>query len=242
MKSILDKLGIDETFSKRISKPKNAFNEVKTQIPNKEDYNMMADVLHLPTDKNGYKYCLTVVDLATDEFDIEPMKELDPDESLSAIKKIFNRKNVKLPYSSIRTDGGNEFKGAFDKFCYDNNILHSVGIRGRHQQQANVESLHRQLGRLSKLVNCSNDNNLLSGLDNVPQQLDNKCFTSLFLGNSFLTFINVSYQLPNILFNGTKHFLSYKYALGFPSLINSIDTSNCFLCLMANSTEACKYI
>ena len=61
---------------------------------------------------------------------------------------MFTRKFIKKPYSSIRTDGGVEFKGAFDKYCYDNSIMHTVGVRGRHQQQANVESLNRQLSRL----------------------------------------------------------------------------------------------
>jgi hypothetical protein len=79
---------------------------------------------------------------------IEEIEEIDPDETLSAMKKMFTRTFIKKPYASIRTDGGVEFKGAFDKFCYDNSILHNVGIRGRHQQQANVESLHRQLSRL----------------------------------------------------------------------------------------------
>jgi len=148
MKAVLDIFGIDETFSKRISIPKKPFNEIKTQIPNKEHINYMCDVLHLPTDKNGYKFLLTVVDLANDEFDIEPMKTLESEETVEAIKKIFAREYVKKPEASIRTDGGAEFKSAFNNYLLENNIFHGVGIRGRHQQNSNVESLHRQLGRL----------------------------------------------------------------------------------------------
>ncbi len=47
-------LNIDEKLSKRVNKPKTATNTVKTQIPNKSDYNMMADVFHLPKDNKGY--------------------------------------------------------------------------------------------------------------------------------------------------------------------------------------------
>lgn len=77
MKNILDKLGIDETFTKqRIKKPRRkgavaAENHVTNRIPLKEDYNFMCDILHLPEDKNGFKYLFVIVDLATDEFDIE---------------------------------------------------------------------------------------------------------------------------------------------------------------------------
>jgi hypothetical protein len=61
---------------------------------------------------------------------------------------MFKRRYIKKPYASIRTDGGAEFKDAFDKFCYENNILHKIGVAGRHQQTSNVERLNRELGRL----------------------------------------------------------------------------------------------
>jgi hypothetical protein len=41
-----------------------------------------------------------------------------------------------------------EFKGEFDTYLYDNNILHKVSEVGRHQQNANAENLNRTLGRL----------------------------------------------------------------------------------------------
>jgi hypothetical protein len=67
---------------------------------------------------------------------------------VDAMKRMFNRRYIKKPYASIRTDGGAEFKDAFDKYCYENSILHKVGVAGRHQQTANVERLNRELGRL----------------------------------------------------------------------------------------------
>ena len=83
--------------------------------------------------KKGNKYILVIIDLATNEFDIEPLK---------GSKKIF------IPYASIRTDNGKEFKGVFDKFCNNNNIFHKVNIQNRHSQLANVDSLCNQLERL----------------------------------------------------------------------------------------------
>ena len=146
---VLNKLKIDETFSKRIqTKPKEGFNKVKDNIPLIANYNFMADLLHLPTAKLGYKYLLVVVDLATNKFDIEPMKDKEADTTLKALKKCFLRDYIKLPYSSLKTDGGTEFKGVFHKYLYDHDILHKVGLADRHKSLANVESLNRQLSRL----------------------------------------------------------------------------------------------
>jgi hypothetical protein len=147
MDKILQALNIDETHSKPV-KIKKAFSKVKDNIPLIADYNFMADLLHLPETKKGYLYLLVVVDLATDEFDIEPLTNNKSLTIVTAMKNIFKRKYLKKPYASIRTDGGAEFKDAFDKFCYENSILHKVGIAGRHQQMSNVERLNRELGRL----------------------------------------------------------------------------------------------
>jgi hypothetical protein len=148
-KSILDKLNIDETLTKpvRKTKPKDLVH-VKDIVPLKEDYNFMADLIFLPKTKGDFKYCLSVVDLATDEFDIEPIKDKESSTTLAAIKTIFKRKHLNKPYASIRTDDGNEFKGVFQKWLYNESILHREALPARHSQVANVESLNRQLGRL----------------------------------------------------------------------------------------------
>jgi len=147
MDAILKELQINEKYSKPV-KIKKEFSRVKDNIPLKADYNFMADLLELPETKKGYKYLLVVVDLATDEFDIEPITNNKSLTVVDAMKRMFKRRYIKKPYASIRTDGGAEFKDAFDKYCYENNILHKVGVAGRHQQAANVERLNRELGRL----------------------------------------------------------------------------------------------
>ena len=147
MDKILKELKINEKYSKPV-KIKKEFSKVKDNIPLKADYNFMADLLELPETKKGFKYLLVVVDLATDEFDIEPITNNKSLTVVDAMKRMFNRRYIKKPYASIRTDGGAEFKDAFEKYCYENSILHKIGVAGRHQQTANVERLNRELGRL----------------------------------------------------------------------------------------------
>jgi hypothetical protein len=113
--SLLNKLNINEKFTKKFQKEK-VFTKIKDQIPLIEGYNQMIDVLHLPTDKFGYNKLLVVVDIATDAFDIEKMKGETGDESLVAFNRIIKRGIVKFPYASILTDGGSGFKGNFHKF------------------------------------------------------------------------------------------------------------------------------
>lgn len=147
MNNLLKKLNIDETLTRPIKKEK-VFTKVKDNIPHKADYNFMADILMLPETKQGFRYLLTVVDLATDEFDAEPLKTKNSDEVLKAFKNMFKRPFIKEPYASVRTDDGKEFKGIFSKWLYDESILHRVAEPGRHKQTGNVEALNGQLGRI----------------------------------------------------------------------------------------------
>jgi len=70
MKALLQGLNINEKFT-NVSREKRSFNTIKHNIPLIANYNYMADLLFLPTASFGYKYLLVMVDLATDEFDIE---------------------------------------------------------------------------------------------------------------------------------------------------------------------------
>jgi hypothetical protein len=148
MNELIKKLNIDETFTKKPKNKQKKYNSIKNNITLVEDYNFMADLLELPKTKEGYKYLFVIVDLATDEFDIEPLKTKTPDEVLKAYKKCIKRPHINKAYASIRTDNGNEFKGVFTKFLYNNHILHKKNLPNRHKQMANVERLNYELGRL----------------------------------------------------------------------------------------------
>jgi len=146
-KDVLSAININEKFTKETRKPP-SFNHVKNNIPMHANYNQMADILYLPETSKGFKYCLVVVDLATDKFDLEPIKNKDSENVLKALMTIYKRKIIKEPFGSLATDQGTEFKGIFHKWLYDQNIYQKVGIANRHSQMSNVESLNKQLGRL----------------------------------------------------------------------------------------------
>ena len=88
MKSLKSKLKINDEFTKPIKK-QTVFNNIKQNIPLIANYNFMCDLLFLPTAQMGYKYLLVIVDLASDKFDIEPIKNKDSSTVLNAMKKFM---------------------------------------------------------------------------------------------------------------------------------------------------------
>ena len=150
MNPLKQSFGIDDTYTKLYRRPTHPdqMTKVKDQIPLVEDYNYMADILHLPTDKFGFNKLLVICDIADDTFDIEKMKGESAEETLKAYKKIIQRGIIKVPYASMLTDGGSSFKSVFHKYLYDNGVHHRVARVGRHHQLSNVDSLCRQLGSI----------------------------------------------------------------------------------------------
>lgn len=145
--SVLKSFNVNEKFTKEPRKPK-YFNAVKNNIPLKENYNQMADLVFFPETPTKFKYLLVVVDIASNKFDIEPLKDKTPQNVLSAIKVIYRRKYVKTPYGSLATDSGTEFKGVFHKWLFDESILHKQALPHRHSQLSNINNLSKQLGRI----------------------------------------------------------------------------------------------
>lgn len=148
MQNLLKSLGIDETYTKPPTPKVKSFNKVKDTTFPVHGYNYMADLLFLPTDKNGFKYLLTMVDLWSNKADFEPIKDKESKTVLDAMLKIFKRGILPQPKATLVTDDGSEFKSVFHKYLYDENIYHKQTLPGRHQQTANVESLNKSLGRI----------------------------------------------------------------------------------------------
>lgn len=146
-KDLIKKLDIDEKFTKPRTNIQTQFNKVKTNIPLIEDFNFMADILYLPETKAGFKFLLVVVDLASDEFDIEPLKSIETASTASGFQTMMKRKYLNFP-KVIKTDNGVEFKDKFDLMLTKANVLHKTSLANRHRQMGNVESLNRQLARL----------------------------------------------------------------------------------------------
>jgi hypothetical protein len=151
MKALYESLGVSKRIiddSKGI-RENNVFTKYSDSAPTHPNYNLMMDLLELPTASQGYKYLLVAVDLCGNKhFDIEPLKMKTAPACLKGMKKIFSRRYIHKPYFSIVTDAGSEFKGVFDRFCEEQGIYHKVTIPKRKTQNANVESLNRLLVRL----------------------------------------------------------------------------------------------
>jgi hypothetical protein len=143
---LLEKLDIDDTLTKPIYYK---FPKVKNHIIPLAAHNYQSDLIELPKTKLGYRYLLVMVDLWSNYFDIEPMKNKQADTTLDAFKTIFFKRDIlPLPEASIRTDGGSEFKNVVSKYLHDKNIFHSVTLPDRHKQLANMNSLCAQLTKL----------------------------------------------------------------------------------------------
>ena len=140
-------LKIDDYLTSPPQKEK-IFTKVKDVITQIKGANYQADLLHLPETKEGYKYLLVVCDLASNEFDIQPLKHKLPAEVLPALKAIFKRGILKEPEATLRTDNGTEFQGYFHQYLLKRNIFHSVSEPYRHKQIGVVEKLNSQLGDL----------------------------------------------------------------------------------------------
>ena len=69
MKTLLKSLNINEKFTKPRLEKQPVYNHIKNNVPRIE-----ADLIEMPETKNKNKYILVIVDLATNEFDIEPLK------------------------------------------------------------------------------------------------------------------------------------------------------------------------
>ena len=147
MNKLLEKLNIDETLTKPAKKD-TFFTKINDQIPHKKHLNYMADILFLPHTKKDAVGLFVIIDLATHNFDIEPIKNHSSEEILKAYQAIIKRKYIKDPYFSIQTDNEKGFLGDFEKYLTSKDVMHKIAYPYRHKQMSMVERLNRTLGRL----------------------------------------------------------------------------------------------
>ena len=150
---VIDALKIDESLTKSDIKQKK-FNKFSLGVVPEAEFNYMADLIHLPTTKKGFKWLLVVLDLATNAFDIEAMKNKSAITTKNALVRMFNRKGkdnplyLHKPKISLKTDGGGEFEREFDKYLRDAGIFHKVATPYRKKQMGAVEGLNSIITRL----------------------------------------------------------------------------------------------
>ena len=145
-KDVIKDVGINEFYTQPDSKKR--YNKFVTSIVPEEDFNYMSDLIEMPTTSKGFKWLLVMLDLATNEFDIEAMKNKTADSTMNAFKLIIKRGILKLPEISLKTDNGTEFLGAFRKFLTDHGIMHKTSLPYRKQQLGPVEGLNRIVARI----------------------------------------------------------------------------------------------
>lgn len=106
-----------------------------------------ADLLFLPED-GGYKYALVVADIGGHRLvDAEPIKTKDAATVLEAFQKIYERKIIPIPSSSLEVDPGSEFKGVVQAWFGSKGVHIRTGKTGRHRQQAIVERKNQMIGK-----------------------------------------------------------------------------------------------
>jgi len=160
-KDVIKDLSINEFYTKQDTKQK--YNKFITSVVPEKDFNFMSDLVEMPTTSKGYKWILVVLDLATNEFDIEPMKNKTAEVTRNAFKNIVKRGILGLCEISLKTDGGTEFKGAFHKYLEDHGVMHKTAMPYRKQQMGPVESLNKTVARI--LMTYLNDKSAEIGKD-----------------------------------------------------------------------------
>ena len=102
-----------------------------------------ADILFLPHDR-GYKYALTVVDIASRYKEAEPLKTKSATEVASAFERIYRRGPLHWP-NLLQVDPGKEFQGAVLSTMKHHNVTIRRGHTALHRDQAIVERFNRTI-------------------------------------------------------------------------------------------------
>ena len=126
----------------------------KTDAPNMTSnllhgsFVQLADLLHLPQDKNS-KYALVVVDAFNLACDAEPVYgEKTASSVLKAMKRIYDRNILFIP-KIMQVDKGSEFNNAeFIKFFKSHNCYVKFTMTNRHRQNALVEYKNKIIGKM----------------------------------------------------------------------------------------------
>ena len=104
-----------------------------------------ADVIGKVADRSlgGAHYALTVMDDCTRYSAVVPLSsKATAAQALIDVLQQWQRQTEKK-VKVVRTDGGTEFKGAFESYCKDEGIIHQTSVRYTPQHNARVERNQR---------------------------------------------------------------------------------------------------
>ena len=112
----------------------------------KPNYEHEIDILYVPRD-GEYLYILSVVDCHNSLCDARPLKSRKGEEIVNNLNDIYNKSKYLKKPQHIHVD--NEFnKTYFSKYCEENDIKLHTAAPYRSRQQAHVERLNQEIGRL----------------------------------------------------------------------------------------------
>ena len=110
-----------------------------------------SDVLFLPHDKVGkqtYKYCLTLVDVASRYKAARPLKTKDAATVARELAGIYDDAKCPLVWpEQMMVDQGTEFKGATTAALESHGVLIRRADKGHHRSQAFAESFNKVLAQ-----------------------------------------------------------------------------------------------
>ena len=145
-----------------------------------------ADLIFLPTD-NGYKYALTVIDVASRYKAARALKSKSSEAVAAAFSDIYIKTELKFP-QTLMTDPGKEFMGAVKSLMTKNDTKMRYGRVNLHRDQAFVERFNRTLAERLFIYQTAEELKLKSGqfnrewvkrLDPVVQSLNNEVTRSI---------------------------------------------------------------
>lgn len=102
-----------------------------------------ADLIFLPND-NGFKYALTVIDVASRFKEARALKSKNSVDVAAAFSDIYTKSPLTFP-QKLMTDPGKEFMGAVKALMEKNGTTNRYGRVNIHRDQALVERFNRTL-------------------------------------------------------------------------------------------------
>jgi transposase InsO family protein len=135
---------------------------------------LQADLIYMPEDK-GFKYILTVVDVASRIIDAIPLKGRESQDVVEGFEQIKKHKHIDMDkVTSIYTDPGSEFKNKdVHDYFEKQEIVIRHGMTNRHQQQGVVEYYNHLLTKAlgTKMTSQTLDANehISTWVDDLPK-------------------------------------------------------------------------
>ena len=185
----------------------------------KIDHMWQIDLIDLSSIRNkfysqNYGFALTCIDAFSRYAWVEPMKNKTAEESKKALERIIAK--GRKP-AIIYSDGGSEFKGVFEKYCQENQIIIIINQNAPHIKAAIVERFNRtikqKMWRVFTYLGKKQYSNILQKL---VQSYNNSFHRSIGTAPSKVTKDNQEkihdYQYGDL--NSLDNFIEFEFKVG----------------------------